>query len=197
MKNVRQPIKAIYNFLNFLLISAGLICLVAVLLVVVLILIVIGAFAYDYFSFPYAVRNFIPEKIEISKVIVNNAQPVFSPGGSCGSVGYKLSDKTAAAIETQGLAFFDDVKMTTTFYKENYVQQKWGEWHKQEYNPASRGERYKDSYGCTNKIYKYLTKENITLTDKYYTVEHGKSSDHATIDIYPREKILVFRYEDY
>ena len=194
----RQPAKkkAAIRFLNFLLIGIGLICFLIALVMVGLPILFAVVYAYEKLTLPSKVRPFIPAKVVIEKVLSNEGYMDVKTRASCASVSFQLSDKTAAEIEKSGVAFFDDIQMTESFFLDEFVEEKWIKWRKQEGHPKSL-DIYRQSEECTLILVHYIEKNNIQLSDRYSTSEIASEGSYATIDIYPKEKIVVFRYNSF
>lgn len=194
----RQPAKknAAIRFLNFLLVSVGFICFLAALVIVGLPILFVVVYAYEKITLPSKIRPFIPAKVVIEKVLSNDGNLDVETRASCASVSFRLSDKTAAEIEENGVAFFDDIQMTESFFLEEFVKERWSNWRKQEGHPKSL-DIYRQSEKCALMLVHYIEKNNIQLSDMYSTSETAPEGSYAAIDVYPKEKIVVFRYADF
>lgn len=155
-----------------------------------------AAFAYtawkDDTTFPQRVLSKIPEKIVTTSVFTDDYSPSFGGGGDCGSIAFKLSEKTLSDIKERGLSYFEDAApQGETDYRG--TKDRWREWKKMPVEASDSG--YVDiPNGCAANFESFVNKNDLRKArpDGYYTYVTHRG--YTSLQVFPDWGIIVYNF---
>ncbi|HOO51038.1 MAG TPA: hypothetical protein PLK94_07110 [Alphaproteobacteria bacterium] len=161
----------------------------AILGIVAMIVLVLLEINHWHSNYIVAVKEHIPTKIKIDKILADDYEEAL-PGGWCHGLAFKISNSSLLEINRQGLDFFKDISPSDAV-KTKGSESYWTEWKEKTNYFTDDGAQIPS--GCLTEFEKFRKKNGYVLrrdTKVYYT--YVKHRGYSNISVYPEWGIVVY-----